>query len=52
MAKEEKFWLSAKSVPLTLNDIAALDDDKSRQMLAQMRWGAADEQVCPDWGLY
>jgi transposase-like protein len=42
------FWLKRESVPMTLEAISALSDEKARMMLAKMRWGFEDKQACPD----
>lgn len=44
------FWLSAESVPLTLEQIAGLTDEQARLFLAELRWGSREQQVCPDCG--
>ena len=36
------FWLKRESVPMTLEAISALSDEKARMMLAKMRWGFED----------
>jgi hypothetical protein len=41
------FWLKSESVPMTLEAISALSDDKARFVLAKMRWGFDDKQICP-----
>lgn len=41
------FWLKSESVPMTLEAISALSDDKARFVLAKMRWGFEDKQICP-----
>lgn len=45
------FWLKSEAVPITLEAIAALSEDKARMLLAEMRWGSQDTQVCPDCGV-
>ena len=45
------FWLRASSVPSTLEGIAGMTEDASRAMLAELRWGCAGQQVCPDCGV-
>jgi len=44
------FWLKSESVPLTLEAIAAMPEEKARLLLAEMRWGSPAEQVCPECG--
>lgn len=34
-------------MPLNLSQITALTDEQARMMMAQMRWGSIDKQVCP-----
>jgi transposase-like protein len=46
-----RFWLSPQSVPLTLQEVAALTEEQARMLLAEMRWGSRDQQVCPDCGV-
>lgn len=41
------YLLSKEAVPLSLGQIAALTDEQARMMMAQMRWGSVDEQICP-----
>ena len=41
------YLLSKEAVPLSLVQIAALTDEQARMMMAQMRWGSVDEQICP-----
>lgn len=45
------FWLSKEAIPLTLDELSSMSDDQARQFLAEMRWGCADKQVCPDCGV-
>ncbi len=45
------FWLKSEAIPMTLEAIAALSEDKARLMLAKMRWGSENEQICPDCGV-
>lgn len=33
---------------MTLEAVATLSEDKARLMLAKMRWGSEEQQVCPD----
>lgn len=47
----EKFWLSNKAIPLTLEQIAAMSEEEARYFLAEMRWGEPDKQACPDCGV-
>lgn len=44
------FWLSSEASPLTLETVSALDGEKARLFLAEVRWGDRDRQVCPDCG--
>jgi transposase-like protein len=46
-----KFWLSKEAVPLTLDAVSSMSEDQARRFLAEMRWGNADEQTCPDCGV-
>lgn len=41
------YLLSKEAVPISLSDITALTDEQARMMLAQLRWGSSEEQVCP-----
>jgi len=41
------FWFKSESIPITLEEIAAMSDESARQYLAQLRWGATGEQICP-----
>jgi transposase-like protein len=45
------FWLKSESVPLTLEQIGALTDEQARLLLAELRWGFRDQQICPDCGV-
>jgi transposase-like protein len=42
------FLLKPKAIPLTLEFIASLNEEQSRLLLAKIRWGSVDKQVCPD----
>lgn len=42
-----KFWFKSDSIPITLEEIAAMSDEKARLYLAQLRWGNTGEQICP-----
>lgn len=44
------FWLSTKAITLTQDSIGAMTDDQARMFLAELRWGSADQQVCPECG--
>lgn len=44
------FWLTRDAVPLSLEQVATMDDKKARYFLAEMRWGSREQQVCPDCG--
>jgi transposase-like protein len=50
-ASTTHFWLKSESVPLTLEQIGALTDEQARLLLAELRWGARDQQICPDCGV-
>ncbi len=41
------FLLKPEAIPLTLEAVTILSDEQSRLLLAQIRWGSADKQVCP-----
>lgn len=43
------FLLTREAVPLSLEAVARLDDERSRLLLAELRWGK-DRQVCPACG--
>ena len=45
------FWLSKEAIPLTLDELSSMSDDQARRFLAEMRWGSADKQICPDCGV-
>ncbi len=45
------FWLSAGAITITQDSIGAMTDDQARMFLAELRWGSADQQVCPDCGV-
>jgi transposase-like protein len=45
----QAFWLSPESISLTMHDIARLDDNQARYMLASMRWPGG-QPVCPTCG--
>ena len=42
------YWSKPEAIPLTLEAIASLSEEESRLLLAKIRWGSADTQVCPD----
>ena len=41
------YWSKPEAIPVTLLAISALNDEQSRLLLAELRWGSADKQVCP-----
>lgn len=49
-ASTTHFWLKREAIPVTLESIAALSDEAARLLLAELRWGSRDQQVCPDCG--
>lgn len=44
------FWLSTDAITITQESIGAMTDDQARMFLAELRWGSADQQVCPECG--
>ena len=44
------FWLSTDAITITQESIGAMTDDQARLFLAELRWGSADQQVCPECG--
>lgn len=46
-----QFWLSAESVPLTMEQIASMTDEQARLFLAELRWGGREQQACPECGV-
>jgi transposase-like protein len=46
-----RFWLKPASTSLDLPAISDLSEEEARMLLAEMRWGSATEQVCPDCGV-
>lgn len=44
------FWLTREAVPLSLEEVARLDEERARLLLASMRWGDSGKQVCPSCG--
>ena len=44
------FWLKAESIPLTLEAVSTLSDEKARYFLADMRWGSPETIACPHCG--
>lgn len=45
-----KYWLGTQAITLTLDDVSKLGDEAARQFLAELRWGKANQQVCPHCG--
>lgn len=45
------FWLSTDAITITQESIGAMTDEEARMFLAELRWGSAEEQVCPDCGV-
>lgn len=41
---------SPDAISLSLDEVSTLSDEAARQFLAAMRWGRADQQVCPHCG--
>ena len=51
VASTTHFWLKREAIPLTLEDVSALDDEQSRLFLAELRLGSRERQVCPEGGV-
>lgn len=44
------FWHSAGAITVTLEQIGAMTDVEARYLLAELRWGSSEQQVCPECG--
>lgn len=48
---KSKHWLLATSRPLTLNTVVPFSEQESRHIIAALRWGSKEQQVCPKCGV-
>lgn len=45
------FWLSTDAITITQESIGIMTEEQARMFLAELRWGSADQQVCPECGV-